>query len=239
MGRGRPPHPTLSPTCTLATQDKRPRGASSGGHKQERAGLSRAKPVHGTSRQVQPAPGQPGLGASVAATRGWGTAETKAPALGWEGGASQSSGKPGLQVQSSGKRKTGAPRRAFGFPDDLGLRHWKDCAIRLLGRPSLGPGGSGRRGRSAGTYRLRRGGRRPRAATARAQKGGSGVRSVAGRPSRARAAAAVTSGAPRSGTQASRVGGRFCPPRPAMIEVISGQRDLSSELPPRWPGYLS
>lgn len=65
------------------------------------------------------------------------------------------------------------------------------------------------------------------------------MRGVAGRPSGARAAAAVTSGAPRSGTQASRAGGRFCPPRPAMVEVISGQRDLSSELPPRWPGHLS
>lgn len=65
------------------------------------------------------------------------------------------------------------------------------------------------------------------------------MRGVAGRLAGASAAAAVTSGAPRRGTQARRAGDRFCPPRPAMVEVISGQRDLSSELPPSWPGHLS
>lgn len=63
--------------------------------------------------------------------------------------------------------------------------------------------------------------------------------SVAGRPAGLSAATAVTSGAPRRGTQARRADSRFCPPRPAMVEVISGHRDLSSELPPCWPGHLS
>lgn len=43
----------LSPMGTPVTQDKRP-GPGVRGCKQERAGLSRAKPAHGTSRQVQP-----------------------------------------------------------------------------------------------------------------------------------------------------------------------------------------
>lgn len=123
LGRERLPYPALSPTCTLAKQNKGPRGASSGGHKQERAGLSRAKPVHGTSRQVQPEPGQPGLGASAAATRGWGTAETKAPALGWEGAPRKALESRVSRSRAPEKRKAGAPRRAFGFPDDLGLSY--------------------------------------------------------------------------------------------------------------------
>ncbi|CAO2605814.1 hypothetical protein LEMLEM_LOCUS12613 [Lemmus lemmus] len=77
----------------------------------------------------------------------------------------------------------------------------------------MGSGGSGQRGRSAGTYRQRRGGRRPRAATARAQQEGSGVCDEASRPAGASATEVVTSGTPaRRRTKDRCAGCRFCPP---------------------------
>lgn len=64
------------------------------------------------------------MGASAGATRGWGTAKTKAPALGWEGGRRKALESRVSRSKAPGKkRKAGAPREVFGFPDDLGLSH--------------------------------------------------------------------------------------------------------------------